>query len=91
MEDTERDQLLIDAAREMEARRQETFAIALTVSQAIGLLATLQLAHRHPRFNGPTQQTMYQLALVIQSQLELCGPATKKLCAYGWDPDEDVG
>ena len=90
MDDAERDQLLIDAAREMEARRDAKLTLEFTVSQAIGLLATLQLAHRHPRFQGPTQKSMYQLALLLQAQLEKCGPATMRLCAYGWDPDEDV-
>ena len=68
----------------------ETIAIEFTLPQAMGLLGTLQLAMRHPKFNGPTSETMRNLANVLEAGLHNCGPATARLCELGWNPEEDT-
>jgi hypothetical protein len=90
MTPAEREALFIDGERELRDWLGYTFQLHLTPAQAMALLGTIQLALRHPANVGPTARAMRDLALMIENWLQDCGPAVKKLCELGWNPDEDV-
>jgi hypothetical protein len=86
----EQERLILDASREICACQQRTITVQYNTIQALGLLGTLQLALRHPRLEGPTSRYMRELATHLEMFLAECGPATKRLCACGWNPEDDA-
>lgn len=84
--DEERAELLARADAEIKAARGRTITVNFSFPQAMWMLRTLQLALRHPQ----TSRLMRDIAKLLEWQLGECGEATKKLCALGWDPEQDT-
>ena len=65
--------------------------IDLEPLQAFYLLASLQLALRHPGYTGPSADTVKDIAAELES--ELCTderPAMKEVARRGWIPRHDA-
>jgi len=86
----EQEKLLTAAAQEMKHAAGRTIALEYTVIQAMELLGTLQLALRHPANRGPISSYISELAFHLEMFLCECGAATRRLCAAGWNPEEDA-
>ena len=52
---------------------------------AVGLIGTIQLACRHPRFTGETRRMVEGMARELQRDLEAVNPAFR-LLERGWHP-----
>ncbi len=83
-------QLVIEAGREMSDRSKFSLSIHLDLAEAMGMLATLQLASRHPANHGPTAERMRVIADKLEAALSKLGPATAELCRRGWDSNHDA-
>jgi hypothetical protein len=78
--------------RDMEALAQTHVQIVLPGEQAFALLATLQLALRHPGFvarGGPTYQIAMSIAEALERDLATT-PRLKMAVAAGWHSKFDV-
>lgn len=64
-------------------------SLELTGGQWFAVLATIQLACRHPNFTGPTRAVVEGLAQAIQGIVSLT-PNLARVAAAGWDPAADV-
>ena len=65
-------------------------SLELNADQALVFLGVLQLATRHPDLPPAMRELTRQLADTIETQLAACGPATRAVCAAGWDTDLDA-
>jgi len=54
------------------------------------LLATIQLALRHPGMTGATAEIARAFAEELQKRIVAASPGMKDLCAAGWDPEYDL-
>lgn len=80
------DEELMQASKQHGAR---TFTIQMSVADSICLIATVQLACRHPEFNGPTRQVSELMARDMIATLMAISPGFALLDA-GWDPQHDT-
>lgn len=81
--------LLKRVATELNGAGAEKFVVKLSAKRSFGLLATLQLALRHPQNKGPTAEYIRDLAGVLEAWLGQFGPAVQQLIAMGWDARYD--
>lgn len=69
---------------------EQEITMTLKVYEALGLLATLQLALRHPNFHRqPTAVWIKQYAEDLQKQIVSKAPKLRFLCDAGWNPKFD--
>jgi hypothetical protein len=62
--------------------------VELSPFEAWCLMATVQLACRHPEFNGPTRQIAEKTARRLQAMVATT-PPLQMLAERGWDPNYD--
>jgi len=72
------------------ALREERIFVCLPGDDALKLLATLQLACRHPNFTGLTRDWVDEFARDLAERLACVGPAVAAMCEAGFDPACDV-
>jgi hypothetical protein len=67
-------------------RHMQPLSLDLDPAVAFQLVSTIQLACRHPNFDGPTRETIEELARSISYFPAELQP----VIAAGWDPEHDV-
>ncbi len=61
--------------------------LTLDAALALQLISAIQLACRHPRFDGRVRQIVEEFARALSQRLPAeCQPLTE----LGWDPENDV-
>jgi hypothetical protein len=73
---------------ELVALRDCALVMKLSALDAWCVLATIQLACRHPEFTGSTRQIAEGVARRMQASLTL-SPALQDLAERGWNPEYD--
>lgn len=59
--------------------------LEITVAQGLHMLATMQLAFRHPRFKtSPTAKATEPLARKLQEAIVKAEPSLSFICEAGW-------
>jgi hypothetical protein len=78
------DEMMADGKREIVIRLEADAA------SLVGILGMMQLALRHPGLADcePAQQ-FAKWARAIELRLAEIGPATARVCAMGWSPEND--
>ena len=69
---------------------EEVIPVELSVGAAISLVATLQLACRHPQFNGATREFAEGFARTLQARMGLLHPDLAAGLELGWNPALDT-
>jgi hypothetical protein len=85
------EELTIAATRELARASGTCLNLKLAISEAMGLLGTIQLAMRHPDYGETARSAMREVASRIERQLSRVGPAMAEMAARGWNPDHDTG
>lgn len=89
MTDQETFQRFCDLLQGLVAKKhQET--IIMDAPSCTQLIATIQLALRHPGNNGPTAQLMEQLTRNLIRRLDRAAPGLGAILEYGFNPEHDV-
>src|SRR5947208_2973161 len=79
--------------REMVEFAGHKFAVRIDGQQLVALIATIQLACRHPNFRGPTRVQVEQIAHSLQRLAKQQLPQfdlVHDVLNLGWNPDYDV-
>ena len=53
------------------------------------VMSAIQLACRHPEFDGPTREVAEGFARKLQERVAVT-PALQRVAAMGWDPEFDI-
>jgi hypothetical protein len=85
MNETENEELYQKFEAEIEQLETNGFRIALmlTPTQAVALVATIQLAMRHPNFRGAASITAFKFVRWIRQDLEFQAPFTAEVIRRG--------
>ena len=66
---------------------EQPFVLEASKRDIFQLIAALQLACRHPEFNGSVRQTVEAIARQMGSVLTVNDPDLRLLINLGWEPD----
>lgn len=64
--------------------------VNLSASDLMGLIATVQLALRHPEFSGPTAERMREMVDGLIARIEAVHPPLAALLRLGDNPEYDT-
>lgn len=82
------DQKFLDAVERL-FKDEQPVQLEMTKQQVWCMLTAVQLACRHPYFNGPTRQIVEEVSRKIGDALSANDPDLKMLFAMGWDKQFD--
>jgi len=68
----------------------EPIHISLNGLEALMVLGSLQLACRHPAYQGMTRDFIDQFARGLAERLSVIGPEIAAICEAGFNPEFDV-
>jgi hypothetical protein len=80
-----------ELAREMHRREQRGDRLVLGFKpwEAFQVLATIQLACRHPDFVGESRELVESFVAHLQEWLAIDSPVSAQVCEWGWHQEFD--
>lgn len=80
----------IDAAMMRLKDDPQPVLLEIDKGSALCLLATIQLACRHPNYRGPTRKLCVGIANAIGNALIQDNPGMRLIIELGWNPEADI-
>lgn len=68
----------------------DTFLLEIDGICAMCIIASIQLATRHPKYKGPLSRVAIDFARKLQTEIPKRHPMTIAVLEMGWDPNFDI-